>query len=88
MLSDRKFRIEGHTDAGATDPNGPWPSNWELSSARSNNVLRYLTEFGATEKQFSTAAFADTVPVDTSGTPEGNAYNRRVEIIVLADGHL
>ncbi len=87
-LADRKFRIEGHTDSGATDPNGPWPSNWELGSARSNNVLKYLVEFGARENQFSTASFADTIPVDTSGTPEGNAYNRRVEIIVLADGHL
>lgn len=88
LLSDRKFRIEGHTDGGSTDPNGPWPSNWELASARSNNVLKYLVEFGSTENQFSTASFADTVPVDLSGTPEGDAYNRRVEIVVLADGHL
>ncbi|MGL1894692.1 MAG: flagellar motor protein MotB [Spirochaetaceae bacterium] len=88
FLSDRKFRIEGHTDSGVPDPNGLWPSNWELASARSNNVLKYLVEFGSTEHQFSTASFSDTMPVDLSGTPEGDAYNRRVEIVVLADGHL
>jgi flagellar motor protein MotB len=50
-LEGRKFRIEGHTDESPTDPAGPWFSNWELSSARALNVLHYLTDFGAPEKQ-------------------------------------
>ena len=87
-LSGRKFRIEGHTDATSTDPDGPWRSNWELSAARSLNVLHYLTDFGADERRFQVAGFADTVPIASNDTEEGRAYNRRVDIIILDEAHL
>ncbi len=87
-LAGRKFRIEGHTDATSTDPNGPWRSNWELSAARSLNVLHYLTDFGADERRFQVAGFADTVPIASNDTEEGRAYNRRVDIIILDEAHL
>ncbi|MDC7239303.1 MAG: flagellar motor protein MotB [Spirochaetales bacterium] len=86
-LRDRKFRIEGHTDSSPTDPNGPWPSNWELSAARSANVLHYLVDLGVDEAQFQIAGMSDTVPLADEETPEGMAYNRRVDIIVLAEAH-
>ena len=88
-LSRRKFRIEGHTDSVAVDPAGPWASNWELSAMRSINVLHYLVDLGGglTENRFQVAGFADTVPFADS-SPEGNAYNRRVDIIILDDAHL
>ena len=84
----RKFRIEGHTDSEATDPEGPWPSNWELSTARSLAVLHYLTDIGVEENRFQVAGFADTMPISRDDTPEGMAYNRRVDVIILDDGHL
>jgi chemotaxis protein MotB len=87
-LEGRKFRIEGHTDSEATDPYGPWQDNWELSTARSISVLRYLTGLGLDEQRFQVAGFADTVPVASDATPEGRAFNRRVDIIVLDDAHL
>ncbi|MDR0784692.1 MAG: flagellar motor protein MotB [Treponema sp.] len=87
-LSGRKFRIEGHTDSVDVDPNGPWESNWELSTARAISVLHYLTDIGVDEKRFQVAGFADTMPIATNDTPEGRAYNRRVDIIVLDEGHL
>ena len=87
-LGDRKFRIEGHTDSSSTDPNGPWQSNWELSTARSVNVLHYLVDFGVRESQFQAAGYADTVPLANNDTAEGRAYNRRVDIIILTDGHV
>ncbi len=85
-LSSRRFRIEGHTDSGATDP-AQWPSNWELSTARATNVLHYLTDFGADETRFSVAGYADTRPMYSNDTEEGRAYNRRVDIIILDEGH-
>ncbi|HOT63729.1 MAG TPA: flagellar motor protein MotB [Treponemataceae bacterium] len=85
-LGQRRFRIEGHTDSGDTNP-AQWPSNWELSSARSVNVLHYLTDFGADEKRFAVAGYADTRPYYSNDTPEGRAYNRRVDIIILDEGH-
>jgi chemotaxis protein MotB len=87
-LKDRKLRIEGHTDDEATDPAGPWEDNWDLSTARSISVLHYLTDIGIEEKRFQVAGFADTMPVARNDTAEGRAYNRRVDIIVLDDGHL
>jgi chemotaxis protein MotB len=87
-LRDRKLRIEGHTDNETTDPNGPWEDNWDLSTARSISVLHYLTDIGIEEKRFQVAGFADTMPVARNDTAEGRAYNRRVDIIVLDDGHL
>ena len=87
-LANRKFRIEGHTDAVDIDPAGPWTSNWELSAARSINILHYLADLGIEERRFQIAGFADTVPIAGNDTPEGRAYNRRVDIIILDDGHL
>lgn len=87
-LQGRKFRIEGHTDAVPVDPEGPWESNWELSTARSISVLHYLADIGVTENRFQVAGFADTMPVSGNDTAEGRAYNRRVDIIILDEGHL
>ncbi len=87
-LEGRKFRIEGHTDSAPTDPAGEWPTNWELSAARAVNVLHYLVDFGVDQRRFQVAGFADTVPLAANDTPEGRAYNRRVDIIILTEGHL
>jgi chemotaxis protein MotB len=84
----RKFRIEGHTDSDKVDPSGPWESNWDLSVHRSMSVLHFLTDLGVDERNFQVAGFADTVPIATNDTPDGRAYNRRVDIIILDDGHL
>jgi chemotaxis protein MotB len=87
-VAGRKFRIEGHTDSFDVDRGGPWESNWELSAARSIAILHYLTDLGIGEKRFQIAGFADTVPIASNETAEGRAYNRRVDIIILDDGHL
>jgi len=87
-LAGRKFRIEGHTDSVDVDPSGPYKSNWELSAMRSISILNYLTGLGIDEKRFQVAGFSDTVPIATNDTPEGRAYNRRVDIIILDDAHL
>lgn len=87
-LKRRKFRIEGHTDNIPTDPEGTWETNWELSADRAVNVLHYLVDFGVDESQFQVAGFADTVPLASNDTREGRAYNRRVDIVLLTEGHL
>jgi len=87
-LSGRKFRIEGHTDNIPTDPGGTWETNWELSADRAVNVLHYLVDFGVDERQCQVAGYADTVPLASNETREGRAYNRRVDIVLLTEGHL
>jgi chemotaxis protein MotB len=87
-LRGRQFRIEGHTDAVDIDPTGPWEDNWQLSSERSRAVLRYLAALGIDERRFQISGFADTRPLATNETEEGRAINRRVDVIILDEGHL
>ena len=85
-IKDRRFRIEGHTDNVPVESD-KYPSNWELSAARAVNVLHYLADYGVEENSFSIAGYADTRPKFSNDTPEGRAYNRRVDIIILDEGH-
>ena len=86
-LAGRRFRIEGHTDSTDTDPS-IWPSNWELSTARSLAVLHYLSDIGVNEQRFQVAGFADTMPLTRDDSPEGRMNNRRVDIVILDEAHL
>jgi len=86
-VAGRRFRIEGHTDGSDTDP-AVWPSNWELSTARSLAVLHYLADIGVDENRFQVAGFAATMPISRDDTAEGRANNRRVDIVILDNAHL
>ena len=86
-LKDRRFRIEGHTDNTPVAENSKFPSNWELSATRAVNVLHYLADYGVRENDFSVAGYSDTRPKFSNDTAEGRAYNRRVDIIILDEGH-
>jgi chemotaxis protein MotB len=83
------IRIEGHTDNRPVQTEarrGGFATNWELSAARSVNVLRYFgEEEGITQKRMSAVAFGAQRPVDDNNTPEGRAYNRRVDIVILKE---
>ena len=86
-MKERRFRIEGHTDNTPVPFDSAFYSNWELSTSRSTNVLHYLADYGVDENQFSVAGYADTRPKFSNDTPEARAYNRRVDIIILDEGH-
>ena len=82
---DKYIRIEGHTDSTPTDPDGPWLSNWHLSSARALNVLGYLVDFGADPKRMSEAGYGEYKPIFNNDTEEGRSKNRRVDIVILRE---
>ena len=86
-LKNRRFRIEGHTDNTPVAADSKFISNWELSAGRAMNVLHYLADFGVDENKFSVAGYADTRPKFSNNSPETRAYNRRVDIIILDEGH-
>ena len=86
-LKNRRFRIEGHTDNTPVAADSKFISNWELSAGRAMNVLHYLADFGVDENKFSVAGYADTRPKFSNDSPETRAYNRRVAITILDDGH-
>lgn len=82
---DNLLVVEGHTDNVPTDGE-VWPSNWELSTSRATNVLRYLVELRKVPAgRVSAAGYADTRPRASNRTEEGRALNRRVDIIVVIE---
>jgi len=81
--------IEGHTD---NEPiSSPiYPSNWELSSARAAQVVRYYIARGVPGDRFQAIGLSDTKPraegktvTEANSTAEKRAMNRRVEIFFL-----
>lgn len=87
-LQGKQVVVQGFTDS---EPIGPalkahFPSNLELSSARADNVARYLTSKGVPSNSISAQGFGDARPVASNATPEGRAKNRRVEIVITAAG--
>jgi chemotaxis protein MotB len=77
-----RISIEGHTDN--TPINTPeFPSNWELSTKRATNVLKYLLEeLKFDPRRLTAAGFGEWHPVAPNDTPENKAKNRRVDLIV------
>jgi chemotaxis protein MotB len=74
-------RIEGHTDDRPIKTRR-FPSNWELSTARAVNVLRFLTDRGGVSpKKLSAAGFGEYQPLTDNETAAHRARNRRVEIV-------
>ncbi|HUO66073.1 MAG TPA: OmpA family protein, partial [Gammaproteobacteria bacterium] len=76
---EARISVEGHTD-NVPVQGGPFPSNWDLASARANAVARYLLEQGFEPSRLQSVSYADTRPVASNDTEEGRAANRRVEL--------
>ncbi|MGN6608562.1 MAG: flagellar motor protein MotB [Jatrophihabitans sp.] len=62
---------------------GPYPSGWELSSARASSVVRYLIAAGVHPDRLSAVGFSDQKPLLPASDPRSVTRNRRVEIVVL-----
>lgn len=77
------IRIEGHTD-NLPIHTKMFPSNWELSTARAVNVLRYLIQNHSIDPQRMAAeGFSEYHPLVANDSEENRAKNRRVEIIFI-----
>ncbi len=78
------IRVEGHTDDTPTD-GVKYPTNWDLAGARAINVLTVLEAYGVASERLSATSFGQTRPLVSNLTPEGRAYNRRVDIVVVQE---
>lgn len=84
IIASNNYQIEvvGHTDNFPIS-NPAYPTNWELSSARSARVARYLIQAGGLEPgRFTIIGHAFYRPTVPHTTPENKARNRRVEIVI------
>jgi chemotaxis protein MotB len=85
--SNKLVRIEGHADNMEIGPSLKlmFASNWELSRARADGILRYLVERGGLNSaKLSAVGYGASRPVASNSTEEGRKHNRRVEIVLHA----
>jgi chemotaxis protein MotB len=84
-IPDKQIQVSGHTDR--TPITGKlatqYPTNWELSSARAVNVVRFLTEKAKVPAERLVASgYGEHHPVASNKTSAGRAKNRRIEILL------
>lgn len=78
------LRIEGHTD-NIPISTAQFPSNWELSTARATNVLRYmLKNYEIDPNTVSVTGYGEFKPTADNATTDGRSKNRRVDIVLLS----
>ncbi|MBL8260730.1 MAG: type IVB secretion system protein IcmH/DotU [Candidatus Competibacteraceae bacterium] len=61
-----------------------FPSNWHLSKARADSVVKILGSASNNPGRFVSEGRADTQPIAANDTPQNRALNRRVDIVLLA----
>lgn len=83
--SGSKIQVEGHTD-NVPIFTAAFPSNWELSAARSATVVRMFRERGVDPARMAAVGYAEFQPIAENTSIDGRAQNRRVVVIVTASG--
>lgn len=73
--------INGHTD-NIPIRSARYPSNWELSAARSVSVARYFQSLGVPPENLAATGFGEYRPLESNDTAEGRSRNRRVEVFL------
>ena len=81
---DKLIRIEGHTDNRPIKGNllDRYPSNWELSFARSIAIVKFLESKNISPARMSATGHSFYRPVASNDTEEGRARNRRTVILL------
>ncbi|MEM9532490.1 MAG: OmpA family protein, partial [Pseudomonadota bacterium] len=69
----------GHTDKRPITT-ALFPSNWELSTARSLAIVKYLTELGISPMRLAATGFGQHHPLDDRENELAYARNRRIEL--------
>ncbi|HMK05681.1 MAG TPA: OmpA family protein [Ferruginibacter sp.] len=81
LNQDVAVNIEGHTDS--IPIRGKYKDNWELSTARSNSIVRILVDnYKVDPVRVIASGHSYYDPVDTNANVDGRARNRRTEIIL------
>ncbi len=78
------LRLEGHTDNIPMNT-AQFSSNWELSTARATNAVKYLLKnFEVDATRISATGYAEFRPIADNSSTEGRAKNRRVDLVMLS----
>ncbi len=71
--------VEGHTDKKPIQTIR-YPSNWDLSSARANTVLKLLLDLGFPPNRLASAGYGEFFPISDGETESDLQQNRRIEL--------
>jgi len=85
-VQDKIIRVEGHTDNVPIHPRlqKQFPTNWELSTARATNVVRFLQDkIGMDPTRLQAVGLSQYHPLASNETASGRSQNRRIEIALL-----
>jgi chemotaxis protein MotB len=84
-LEKNDIFIAGHTDNVPIKKEfrNKYDSNWELSTYRAIEVVKYLTGRGLDPSNLTAAGYGEFKPVAENSTASGRAKNRRVELFVI-----
>ncbi|MBN9232474.1 MULTISPECIES: peptidoglycan -binding protein [Phyllobacteriaceae] len=74
------LRVDGHTDNKPLSGTGRFKDNWELSSARSTAVVKFLIANGVPANRLVAAGFGEYQPLDTGDSDDARSKNRRIEL--------
>lgn len=80
------IRVEGHTDNVAISDRlkGTFATNWELSTTRASNVVRFLQDtVGIDPTRLQAVGLSEYHPIASNATVRGRSQNRRIEIALL-----
>ena len=75
--------VEGHTD-NVPIANECMVDNWDLSVKRATSIVRLMqTKYDVKPERMTAGGRAEYIPKATNTTDEGQAINRRTEIVIL-----
>ncbi|CUH96280.1 hypothetical protein P22_2370 [Propionispora sp. 2/2-37] len=84
----QKIIVSGHTDNVPINT-GAFPSNWDLSTKRAVNFVKFLLSQEKIDPgRFSATGHGEFRPVASNDTEEGRAQNRRVEVLIARNYRL
>ena len=83
-----KVIVVGHTDDSLPGLSARFPSNYDLSKARANGVLKLLAYRAPPATRFSAEGRGDTEPLVANDSKIHRSLNRRVDIVVLTPARL
>lgn len=73
--------VEGYTDNRPIHTSR-FPSNWELSTGRAVNVVKYLAEAGISPTRLSAIGYGEFRPLVPNDPVHGTPANRRIDVVV------
>jgi chemotaxis protein MotB len=83
-LRGKNVVVAGYTDDVPNSAKSGYTDNWDLSTARAVNVVRYLQTKGVSPAMLGAAGFSEYRPLVPNDSPANRSQNRRIEIALTA----